>query len=690
MDRNAYEIDTVYERRLGKRLALIEEIRVELGTEGIECPGVLVVGAQSAGKSSVLERLTGIAFPRAENTCTRVPTIVQLQTDPNLDAPFVRVSRHANFSKAVTCNSMNDLQDAILTLSSDITSEVCPIKDEPIHMQYTRMSGPVMTLIDLPGITHVDVKNEAFDIHGVTAAMVKKYVSNENMVVLVVIPANDDFGNSEALRIAQEFDPEGVRTIGVVSKCDMVPERSDIVLKIQMARDSDVKLSLGFIAVRNKGPGEEEIDIDSREQSLFLSHPLLNQLSKEQRGYTALTTRIVDLQSERVEKFIPEAYKMVRDKRKELQQTLARMGTAPSTASERRGFFTNLVSIASDKVRHLIRAENVFSSDANLAARFQDHAERFGSFIRLELPEFLGDKYGEKLEERLAETAGYSLPNFLNDSIFRSEVCAALFDDVIPTATDTLIEDTQALVKNAYFGVLSGLKEQAQFPKVVPDIHEVVVKQLERATDEVRHVTKSIIAAEQRQVYTSNPSYLVNLTEVKHVATSYWRSQTNSTETDTRRSPFGVKGDGFFEGNSNEGQVPVLDNYVPGLKCMVNGDRVTGRGIRVKVEFLRKWNGQRQDGETTTQKAMELQISILCYVEVILERLLDIIPMVVREGLILGIHDNFQRDAQTQFSSEESLERLLSEPARISETRENLKRRIVTMTDVLKKLKAAE
>ena len=73
-------VDREYNKVLAEKLAIIEELRHSLHQESIDCPGVVVVGNQSAGKSSVLESLTGIAFPRDQNTCTRVPTIVQLPT----------------------------------------------------------------------------------------------------------------------------------------------------------------------------------------------------------------------------------------------------------------------------------------------------------------------------------------------------------------------------------------------------------------------------------------------------------------------------------------------------------------------------------------------------------------------------------------------------------------------------------
>ena len=79
LNKNTSKMDAVFDTKIGAKLALLEKLRTVLGEHDIECPGIVVIGAQSAGKSSVLESITKIPFPTAENTCTRVPTVVQLQ-----------------------------------------------------------------------------------------------------------------------------------------------------------------------------------------------------------------------------------------------------------------------------------------------------------------------------------------------------------------------------------------------------------------------------------------------------------------------------------------------------------------------------------------------------------------------------------------------------------------------------------
>ena len=204
----ASAVDAQYERVLGAKLAVIEELRHDLNEEDVECPGVIVVGSQSAGKSSVLEHLTGLAFPRAQNTCTRVPTVVALQR--STANPSILVSKTAQFvegKKTERFDHPTEIGPTILKFQTDRLGGV-PIKDTPVYVRYSRGVGPVMTLMDLPGITHNDEQHPNFDIHDATSAMVNKYIASENMIVLVVIPANDDFGNAEAIKMVKTLKAE--------------------------------------------------------------------------------------------------------------------------------------------------------------------------------------------------------------------------------------------------------------------------------------------------------------------------------------------------------------------------------------------------------------------------------------------------------------------------------------------------
>ncbi|CAD7937884.1 unnamed protein product, partial [Amoebophrya sp. A25] len=185
----------------------------------IEVPGVVVIGDQSAGKSSVLEAISGINFPRGENTCTRRPAILRMETRCG-NAPGEASDLHNAVRIPLT-----EIGGEIQRLTRDKAGPGSSIIADPIHIKVVQDSGPTLTLIDLPGITHVHESQS--DIHDVIVGLLRTYIANEQMVILAVVPAVSDFGNCEALKLAKEVDAEGERTVGVVSKIDQIQKDSD-------------------------------------------------------------------------------------------------------------------------------------------------------------------------------------------------------------------------------------------------------------------------------------------------------------------------------------------------------------------------------------------------------------------------------------------------------------------------------
>lgn len=84
-----------------------------------------------------------------------------------------------------------------------------------------------LTLVDLPGMTKVPVKGQPQDIEEQVRSLAVKYIAPPNALVLALTAANTDLANSDALKLAREVDPEGERTIGVVTKIDLMDEGTD-------------------------------------------------------------------------------------------------------------------------------------------------------------------------------------------------------------------------------------------------------------------------------------------------------------------------------------------------------------------------------------------------------------------------------------------------------------------------------
>ena len=103
-----------------------------------------------------------------------------------------------------------------------------------------------LTLIDLPGLTNVPIEGQSKDICEVIRNMVQDYVDNDSTLILAVTPANDDLSNSSALGLARKVDPDGDRTIGVITKLDICNSESDCM---EILSGNIYPLKLGYIGV---------------------------------------------------------------------------------------------------------------------------------------------------------------------------------------------------------------------------------------------------------------------------------------------------------------------------------------------------------------------------------------------------------------------------------------------------------
>jgi hypothetical protein len=129
-------------------------VRALLRGVAISVPGVVVAGAQSSGKSSVIESLCGINLPRGETITTRVPLVLRMNADPLLEAGYALISTHTDFKDAEKL-ALPGVGERIAQLTAELAGESGAVKDEPIHVKVTLPQGPTLTLINLPGITHI-------------------------------------------------------------------------------------------------------------------------------------------------------------------------------------------------------------------------------------------------------------------------------------------------------------------------------------------------------------------------------------------------------------------------------------------------------------------------------------------------------------------------------------------------------
>lgn len=106
-------------------------------------------------------------------------------------------------------------------------------------------------MIDMPGLTKIALKGQDENFPQMLENMSRTYIQNPNSILLAVNPANVDVANSEALRLAWEYDYKGERTIGVFTKMDLV-EDPHTILKAFEGKAYSLKLGYYGVICRNQ------------------------------------------------------------------------------------------------------------------------------------------------------------------------------------------------------------------------------------------------------------------------------------------------------------------------------------------------------------------------------------------------------------------------------------------------------
>ncbi|XP_037325390.2 dynamin 3a isoform X2 [Pungitius pungitius] len=251
-------------------------------------PQIAVVGGQSAGKSSVLESFVGRDFlPRGSGIVTRRPLILQLLSGDEEYGEF-------SHCKGKRFTDFDEVRDEIEAETQRLTGSNRGISAVPISLCIHSPHVLNLTLVDLPGITKVPIGDQPADIEYQVRDMILQVICKENCLILAVTPANTDLANSDALKLAKDVDPQGQRTIGVITKLDLMDEGTDArnILENRL-----LPLRRGYIGVVNRSQKDIEGKKDIKaallaEKNFFESHPAYKHMAE--RTGTAYLQRVLN------------------------------------------------------------------------------------------------------------------------------------------------------------------------------------------------------------------------------------------------------------------------------------------------------------------------------------------------------------------------------------------------------------
>ncbi|KAK7454568.1 mitochondrial dynamin GTPase Msp1 [Stygiomarasmius scandens] len=240
--------------------------------DALKLPSIVVIGSQSSGKSSVLEAIVGHEFlPKGDNMVTRRPIELTLVHTPT--PPGEKPSEYGEFP-ALGLGKIKDFSDIQKTLT-DLNLAVPAseaVSNDPIDLRIYSPYVPDLTLIDLPGYVQIASMDQPDSLKEKISSLCDKYIREPN-IILAVCAADVDLANSPALRASRKVDPLGLRTIGVVTKMDLVPpEQGASILS-----GNRYPLHLGYVGVVAKAAGKKRNEstgavVQRQENEFFRAH----------------------------------------------------------------------------------------------------------------------------------------------------------------------------------------------------------------------------------------------------------------------------------------------------------------------------------------------------------------------------------------------------------------------------------
>ncbi|XP_074851983.1 interferon-induced GTP-binding protein Mx1-like [Carettochelys insculpta] len=374
-----------YEEKIRPCIDLIDSLRA-LGVEkDLALPAIAVIGDQSSGKSSVLEALSGVALPRGSGIVTRCPLALRLK----------KLAPQQEWKGTISYLTVNEeLHDPskvgkeIRKAQNAIAGEGVGISQELISLEISSPNVPDLTLIDLPGIARVAVGNQPQDIGEQIKKLIKKFIAKQETINLVVVPSNVDIATTEALKMAQEVDPDGQRTLGILTKPDLVDKGTEESV-VDIVRNLVIHLRKGYMIVKCRG--QQDIhdnltlaDAIKKERAFFEHHEHFSVLLEENKATIPvlaekLTTELV----EHINKSLPALEEQINTELQKATEELRKFGKGtPKADGEKLFFLIDKIKLFNqDIMSSVVGEEKLFDNQVKLFTQIRTEFQKWGKIL---------------------------------------------------------------------------------------------------------------------------------------------------------------------------------------------------------------------------------------------------------------------------------------------------------------------
>lgn len=495
-------------------ITLVDHLRDAGLQKYIKLPRIATLGTQSSGKSSVLESIVGLNFlPRGEGVVTRRPLELRLVHTYDQSKPWAKFEgsdqKYSNF---------DEVRRNIERLTDETAGRNKEIVDDPIVMTIYSGSCPDLTLIDLPGITRIPIAGQSKDIERITKEMAYRYVSDPRTIILCVIPSNQDMSVSDALQMAKRVDPQGTRTLGVLTKIDIMDKGTNAV---KMLQGQEVPLRLGYVGIKNRSQQDitSNMSVEQalrEEQEYFSRHEAYSLLPQHLLGTQNLTKKLTNVLFTHIKALMPDILHEVVLKLKECEERVIELGpSAPTEPKQKVQLLWNMVTDFVEIYKSVIRGKYDRKRSSRLTKDLNQGTEVKLLFKDL-LNEFTGDYQATKdfsdedIKLAIAMHEGDSIPGFPSVDVFIYLITPQM-ERLREPVLDCLSLTHQNLESLAHQVIERILY---RFPPLIAEVSDVVTRVLLQEKEACRSVVERVIDAEESYIFTNDLEYLSTRSDI--------------------------------------------------------------------------------------------------------------------------------------------------------------------------------
>lgn len=291
---------------------IVNELQDALGMvklhADLHLPQICVVGSQSSGKTSVLESLVGRDFlPRGSGIVTRCPLVLKMHQIRDGEVEWAEFDH----KKGTRFEDFNQVR-AEIEKQTEVLAPAKKVVATPISLSIYSPKVLPLTVVDLPGVVQTAISGQQQDIVQQIEKMVVEYVGGVNTIILAIHPANTDLANSAAISIARRVDPNFDRTIGVLTKIDIMDRGTDASAILD---NRELPLKRGWVGVINRNQedttgGVSLYDARKKEMDFFVRHPVYGRMA-DRLGTAYLARMMNRTLLSQIQQALPEMFKRV-------------------------------------------------------------------------------------------------------------------------------------------------------------------------------------------------------------------------------------------------------------------------------------------------------------------------------------------------------------------------------------------